>query len=128
MKGTMGWSRRSDRWKQYASTALAAGSSSRGFTASTYQSASLFQTNSKQRFAASSSRNCSSDVVASRITAWARDRIQRSARVSERRSTPSIAGTLLGGVGGVGGGGWARTNCAVFRRLFWKSGPGENVG
>src|SRR5207247_2911753 len=131
MKGTMGWSRRSDRSKQYASTALAAGSSSLGFTASTYQSASSFHTNSKQRLAASSSRNCSSDAVASRITACARERIQRSARVSERRSTASIAGTLLEigrascrervwvwGVAGAGESNWLEEEADEARRMW----------
>ena len=119
MKGTMGWSRRSERSRQYARTPLAAGSSSLGFTASTYQSASSFHTNSKQRLAASSSRNCSSDAVASRITACARDRIQRSASVSERRSIAPMAGTLVGS--------WPRTNCAMFHSLFAKLRPGAKV-
>src|SRR3989441_3110851 len=58
MNGTTGCNSRSTVSKQYESTAPVS-ADNRGLTASTYQSASSFHTKSKQRFAPSSSRNCS---------------------------------------------------------------------
>src|SRR5204863_9135784 len=60
-----------------------------------------------------------SEVVVSRIIACARDRTQRSARVSLRRSTVAMAGTVFGNC--------PSTNCPMFQSLFAKLRPGANV-
>src|SRR5207244_386508 len=136
-----GYSNRNTVSKQYASTACAAATdaaspeaagarwaaaegdaargASRGFTASTYQSASSFQTKSKHRLAASSSRNVSSEAVTSLIAPCARDRIQRSASCRRFWSKRSSGSTRSGSC--------ARMNRPMFQSLFAKFRPGANV-